>query len=486
MKKKKNIYLVVDQGFSARYLLRSDLFDVLRLSGNRIIILTPNSDESYMKNEFSYENVLLHHYENEKYSNFIKCSAIQRIIRAAYLFVYENHTEVNHPAFWYPHYLSKLKSGSFDKRVLGSIFDIFVKLLRASSRLREFVCRKAYLFAPRYHRRVFEVYPPDLLVTTSLGNLSYDHLIMNEARQHGAILVSTVLSWDNPTTKGFSRIHPDYVIAWTETMKHELMRFHGIASEKIFVGGVVQYDPYFASNNLLSKLKLYKHFRLAEDRKLIFLCLMSPTQFPWNPKLVSLLGELIQHNAFSSSCQLLVRWHPIYFRVNNGKHVFQKDIDELNTIRDKYPHVHYDIPEILSQKMSYDMPFFEAVKLGSTLSHSDILLCFFSSIMIEASIFDTPVVNVALIDKNEIPTRVIMKHNHIKRILETNGVNIAFTRQQLISQINDYLLCTGKGREGRKKIVVQEAGPNKGKAGFVIGEHILSLLENRSHKQKLQ
>lgn len=99
--------------------------------------------------------------------------------------------------------------------------------------------------------------------------------------------------------------------------------------------------------------------------------------------------------------------------------------------------------------------------------------------MIEASIFDTPVINVALVEKNEIPTEVILKHNHIKRILETNGVNIAFTKQNLISQINGYLLNKGENREGRKKIVFQETGPNKGTAGLVIGKHILSLLENK-------
>jgi hypothetical protein len=477
MKQNKNIYLVVDQGFSARYLLRSDFFKVLRHSGNRIIILTPNSDEAYMKNEFTDENVLLHHYELEKYAKFIKRSSLHRLIRSAFLFVYENHTEVNHPAFWYPHYLSAMKDGSIKRYILGCLFDAWVKMLRVSGRFRKFIQYVGSFFSPQYHNSVFEAYPPNLLITSSLGNLSFDYFIMNEAKMHGAKIISMILSWDNPTTKGFSRIQPDYVIAWTETMKKELMRFHGIRSEKIFVGGVVQYDPYFSSNSLMSKTELFKHFGLAEDRKLIFLCLMSPAQFPWNPKLVSLLGELIQQSAFSEPCQILVRLHPIYFRVNNGKNVFQKDIDELKHIQNKYPYVYYDIPEILSQKMSYDMPFFEAVKLGSTLRYSDILLCFFSSMMIEASIFDTPVVNVALVDKNEIPMEVILKHNHVRRILETGGVKTAFTHQDFINYINQYLKNPHIDSEGRKQIVNQEIGPYPGQAGKIIGQKLLEILE---------
>jgi len=486
MKRKKNIYLAVDQGFSARYLLRSDFFDALCRSEHRVIILAPNSDEPYFQKEFEAEHVHLQRYKIEKYANYFKGSTLQSLLRAAFLFTYKNHQEINHPTFWYPHYLGTLKAESFAKKLLSIFFDWGVRLLRVSDRSRRFVQHMTLFFSPQYHRSIFAAYPPDLLITTSLGNLSYDHFIMNEARRHGARLLSMILSWDNPTTKGFYRIEPDFVIAWTETMKQELIRFHGIAPEKIFVGGVVQYDPYFSPNGLMEKAELYSHFSLSKDRKLIFFCLMSPAQFHWNPKLISLLGEMIQQNAFSAPCQVLVRLHPIYFRVNNGKLKFQKDIDELQSIRERYPHVHYDFPEILSQKMSYDMPFWEAVKLGSTLKYCDVLLCFFSSMMIEASIFDTPVVNVALVEKNEIPTRVIMKHNHIKRILKTNGVNIAFTRQQLISQINDYLLNKGKDRKGRKKIVVQETGPNKGKAGFAIGEHILSLLENHNYNRSFR
>jgi len=476
MKRKKNIYFVVDQGFSARYLLRSEIFDVLRRSGHRLIILTPNSNEPYFQKEFATENVLLHRYETEKYSNYLKRSAVQRILRAAFLFVYENYNEVNHPRFWYPQYLSTLTTGSFKKKLLGKIFDACVKLLRKFNLLRKFVQYIETLFSPRYHNKVFETYTPDLLITTSLGNLSYDHFIMREARQHGAKLLSMILSWDNPTTKGFYRTSPDYIIAWTETMKQELIRFHGIAPEKIFVGGVVQYDPYFSSNDLMSKAELYDHFGLSVDRKLIFFCLMSPTQFPWNPKLISLLGELIQQNAFSTPCQVLVRLHPIYFRVENGGLIFQKDIDELQEIKKRYPNVHYDIPEILSQKMSYDMPFFEAVKLGSTLRYSDILLCFFSSMMIEASIFDTPVLNVALVEKNEIPIQVIMKHNHIRRILRTGGVKTAFTRQELICYINQYLADPQLDAEGRGKITEQETGPYPGRAGKIIGQKLIEIL----------
>ena len=236
------------------------------------------------------------------------------------------------------------------------------------------------------------------------------------------------------------------------------------------------YDRHFADQQLMNKKALFKHFGLALDRKLLFFCIMAPTQFPWNPDLIEILGRLTENDAFALPCQVLIRLHPIYFRINNGSYLFQKDIDKLLAIQDKHSHIHYDYPQVSSQKMSYDMPVSEALKLGSTLKHSDVLLCFFSSMMIEAGIFNTPVVNIALYSKNKIPTHVIMAHNHIRRVLSTKGVKTALSEQELVSCVNAYLKAPFSDHKGREKIVDQEAGPNHGKAGAVIGNHILDIL----------
>lgn len=476
MKSEKTVFIIVDQGFSTRYLLRSEIFQVLKNSGHRIVILAPNPDEEYFQKEFQINNVFMEKYEIEKYSEYQRKSVIQKLLKKARLFAYNRRHYVNCSHYWYNHYKTKRKGNTFFHKIYYLSLDLLVWLLIRSKFLRKLECWSEGFFIPKVHVHLFKKYNPALLVVASFGNLSFDHYIMWEARQNRTKIISVILSWDNPTTKGLAGATADHIITWTETMKEELVAHHDINPEKIFVGGVALYDLYHSPEQLLSKAEIFKFFSLSPNRKLIFFCLMSPTQFNWNKELIEILGQLVAKDAFSEPCQMLIRLHPIYFRIVDSKYRFQQDIDQLMAIKDKYANVHYDVPEVLSQKMSYDMPQTEAVKLGSLMRSTDVLLCFFSSMMLEGSIFDRPVINIALFDQNDIPNQVVMQHNHIKRILETDGVSNVFNKDELVSTISAYFEDHTLNAPGRKQIVENETGPNRGQAGKAIGNHIVEIL----------
>jgi len=458
---RRTICLVVDQGFSVRYLLRSDIYHVLLESGRPIVILSPNAGEDYFRREFESENVRVVRYRIEQYARHFRRSRFHRLMRTASLFVYPKGRQTNHALFWYERFMKELRGRGRTAFLLSILFSFFVKCLCSSRGFRRALRWMEFKNAPVAHGTFFQDHEVGLLVVTSLGNLSYDLFIMAEARKRGVRVASLILSWDNPTTKGSARLVPDTVVAWSETMKQELVDFHEIPEDRIHVGGVVQYDTYFRPERLQEKGDLFERFGLDPELRLIFFCLMSPTQFPWNPRLIEMMGRLVEKGAFCFPVQVLFRLHPIYFRVKNGKSVFKEELDRIRSLEKAHAHLHFDFPGNLSRELSYDMPAEEAVKLGSTLRHADVLLCFFSSMMIEASIFDTPVVNVALYEKNAIPTGVIERHEHLKRILRTGGVRIAYTEKELVHEINAYLQSPERDREGRRRIVEQEAGPNR-------------------------
>ena len=58
-RERKTVFLVVPQGFSARCLLRTEILPTLQAAGCRIVILTPNPDEPYMRTELAGETVRL-------------------------------------------------------------------------------------------------------------------------------------------------------------------------------------------------------------------------------------------------------------------------------------------------------------------------------------------------------------------------------------------------------------------------------------------
>ena len=53
---KKCIFLVVHQGFEARYLLRTDIFKEIKKCVEKIVIVTPNADEDYFKQDKARHN----------------------------------------------------------------------------------------------------------------------------------------------------------------------------------------------------------------------------------------------------------------------------------------------------------------------------------------------------------------------------------------------------------------------------------------------
>ena len=44
-----------------------------------------------------------------------------------------------------------------------------------------------------------------------------------------------MLSWDNSTTRGYPGCKPNYVFAWTDTMKNEIIKLSDIDEDKISV-----------------------------------------------------------------------------------------------------------------------------------------------------------------------------------------------------------------------------------------------------------
>ena len=114
------------------------------------------------------------------------------------------------------------------------------------------------------------------------------------------------------------------------------------------------------------------------------------------------------------------------------------------------------------------------------------MLNMFSTMVIEAAIFDLPAVNVCIRDKckadfgrskQDIMVDYVQTHN--QRVIQTGGVKTVFTSEKLYMALNKYLDNPTIDANGRKRIVENEAGPFRGNAGEMIGSHILSLVHRK-------
>jgi len=267
-------------------------------------------------------------------------------------------------------------------------------------------------------------------------------------------------------------------------MKKELIEYHDFPREKVSVGGIAHFDIYCKKEKFLPKEKIFKKFNLDIDKKLIFFATKSPTSYPWNTDIAYIIAEAITKKKISPPAQLLIRIHPLHFVVKRNKREHIHLIEEYYKIAEKYSFVKIDKPEILSDKLTMDMPEFEQIKLASILRNTDVLVNILSTLNIEAAIMDVPTVNIAFEGKTERKKRlrqsidIDLNQVHNQRIIATGALKMCYYPEELITSINDYLNNPLLNKERSEVLVEQEAGPFRGRVGKIITEIMMNLLQD--------
>lgn len=492
MDKQKTILIALNHGIAVMDVLHTDIFRELQKSGVKIVLLAPNGDDETFQSCFGSENVYFERLEFEKYKNYLNRSRLQKTLKVIRWFTLNGRYDISSISNWYENvYKKERRSDTFLHRWRNLIEDTLIYLLRSSRILRRLLVRlESWLFTPSFHNEIFLRYKPDCVLVTSLGFFDFDQYIMREAKRHKSKVISMVLSWDNTSTRGMGGSIPDRVIAWTDIMKKELIELHDIEPEKIFVGGVAKFDHYYQKDISYTREDFLKRFNLSPKRKLIFFATKSPTLYPWNLKIVETISNAIEDDRFAYPCQLLVRLHPIHFRGKGGKLRFNRLFDMYDEISRKNRHIVFNIPRMHSERIAFDMSRDELLDLTSILHNADVMVNVFSTMNIEASIFDLPILNVCFDGgdgcdeenlsvvgiKTLVSVKIDEMQSHNQRIIETGGIRLAYNEEELIGFINRYLEDPGLDREGRMRIVEQECGSHRGEAGRRIAENILEMM----------
>jgi len=132
--------------------------------------------------------------------------------------------------------------------------------------------------------------------------------------------------------------------------------------------------------------------------------------------------------------------------------------------------------------IDWDLNFDDLRHLKNTLYHMSLIVCYASSISVDAAIFDKPVININFeIRPNELmvksPTQ-FYRMTHYKKALETGGIKMAESSEKLLEWINRYINNPEVDREGRGRLVREQCQFTDGKSGERIGNFILENIKN--------
>jgi len=253
-------------------------------------------------------------------------------------------------------------------------------------------------------------------------------------------------------------------------MKQQAVELHGYEPAQVRVAGPPHWDRYFRPGPTISREAFFARIGADASRRLVTLMTTGKTLYDHYPRVVRVLIKAINEGRFGQA-QLLVRLHP------------RDDLDRYDQF-ERRPHLLVDKPFKKTVKsgdgLDVDIKSENQQHLADTLRHSDVIVTIASTIAIEASIFDTPVVDVSF--DGETPeelsksARRYYQFTHYANITRAGAAPVADTPEALIDHVARYLNDRSLDRAGRQRVVREQVQFTDGQSSDRIAQFVVDEL----------
>lgn len=458
----KTIFVTSFEGVETKNVLRSSIFStILENQDTRVIIFTKDPERAaYHKKEFGESERIL--YEVAPQISIRGLDLFFQWLKFALLCT--KTTDLRR--------LVRFKSQKGVWRYFRYWFGLLVNRLIAHKYFLRLARRlDYYLVANHAYDGFFERYKPDLVF---LANIFFEPEVhfLRAAKHYGVKNIAFINSWDKVTARCVLRLLPDKLVVFNDIVKDEVIRYDDVREEDIFVGGIPQYDIYFRPEVSVRET-FCRRFGLDPKKKFIVYAPHGSSYSDSDWDIIDLLYSLNREGSFGKDVEILVRFHPY-------------DVVDKTEIK-KRPYLKYDYSGVrFSSKIAYyqrgddwDMDISELSRLRDALYHMSLLICYASSLSIDAAIFDRPVLNINFELKPESLFRYFRQYSqiaHYKKVLDTGGVRLVASPEELLSAAKHYLENPSLDSPGRKRLVQEQCKFTDGKSGERIGKYILQFV----------
>ena len=297
---------------------------------------------------------------------------------------------------------------------------------------------------------IFAKHRPAVAVAATPGLILSEIPVLRTARRRGVRTMAVDLSWDNLTNRFFPPRQVDRLVLWNRTMRDEAHELHAYDLERIAVAGAPQFDSYFAEARS-SRAAFCARVGLDPARRIITLATIPASKFAHHGFVIDRLIEAIASGAIREPASLLVRLHPRddarpYETYAGRPHVVVEKAFRQTTARS-------------GDGMDVDFMSENTRHLADTLFHSEVVLNVASTIAIEASIFDTPIINIGF-DGQPGSNRALMDWHygstHFQKVVRSGGVRVAQSAAEMVELIDAYLADPTIDSAGRRRIVAEQ------------------------------
>lgn len=469
----KTIFISADHGLAVFYFMQSQIIPTLREAGVGVVVLTEDQSVDLISERFAAPGVIIEGLRLDQVQRYTRTVAPTTqwwldFLRRAGAAPGANLAVVDH-------YIRQVKGEAHARRrQLFPLMEGVARTLRYSRPARRMLQSAQKRYTSSIYGDLFEKYQPALVIAASPG-FRQDRYLLREAAKRNIPTAAAIISWDSSSSYGLPGAPVDYITCWSEIQKQELVGGADWDPGRVHVGGMPPYDGYVNQEWLISKEAYFRQHNLDPRRKLLS---YASSFVSWSPNLqnVEALASLVTHDVLAEPSQLLVRLHPIHM---SGHYVIEADA--IRHMAAEHPHIHVVEPVPLGALGHYSGE--DMTEKTSMMAYSDIFLTVYSTMCVEASFQERPIVSVCIDSKVGWPGKYWVPMSEIgvwpthSRFRTSGAGKVALNIVELRDALNFYLRQPHASLDAQRRFLAQECTYTDGSASRRTAEYFISLLE---------
>jgi CDP-glycerol glycerophosphotransferase (TagB/SpsB family) len=297
----------------------------------------------------------------------------------------------------------------------------------------------------------------DGLVVTNLQSWVAMRFLLG-ARRLGLPVAGYVASWDHTVGKGVVSPHLSRYIVQNDTMREDLVQYHGIDPGRVVVTGWPQTDVFHQRRSRRRYEELLARLGVDPSKPVVLFAGNTPTNAPYEGNLVTRLVDWLRGGAHER-LSILFRPHP----------------RESKPHPERYAAVTGETGAVLQERSYTDLD-----DLATLLQHVDCLVSTAGTILLDALVNDRPSVCV-LFDEGAPPGErwagLNLVGEHYRRLAESAAFLRAYEFDELIRDIERCIEHPSELAEERARVARAVVGEVDGRAGQRVVEAIVQTFE---------
>ena len=457
----KTIFISIYDGDTEKNVLRSGTFAHLKNAGHRIVLLIRGKDRlEYYRAAFADKQVaieLLPH----------ATTTIERL----WYFLGWNTLPTRSARLRRHMWLAK--GWSRTRFAIGTTLGILAHI-RAWRELLRFV----YSIVPDdYAKEMFEKYKPDLLFAPNMFSPE-DFRLLRQAKRRGVKTAATAKSWDVLTPKAFTRVRADRLLVFNEFNRQEAIALGDYRQENIVVTGFPQFDIYAREEIFMPRDVFMRSIGADPAKRMALIAVPGDWKTPYTQEIMKELDRRIDAGHYPVPLQILARFHPKYPDSSEKLHLKNFIFDRPGThLSDKKE---FSVDMGIANTYAWTFKDKDLVRLANSLKHSDVVINTESTLSLDASANDTPVILIGYDGDRQVPywdsVERIYEREHYSHVVETHAAPLVKSHDELENAIKQFLDNPEYLRKEREILKKNMLFKTDGRSAERVANAVLELL----------